>query len=302
MVDAALQAESLLQWRRSLLQREGGSAADLDWLLDLEGGLRWRDLQALRLHPTRSVALDCSLPHLEALWRRHRREQIPLQYLVGRCPWRDLEISVGPGVLIPRQETECLVDLALNHWSTSAGPSLWADLGTGSGCLAVALARAWPSSQGIAVDRSPEALRQASRNLHLAGVDSRVTLLQGSWWEPLRSWWGGLQVVVANPPYIPSAVVDALDPVVRLQEPRLALDGGCDGLDAFRVLLAGALPALAPGGWLLVEHHHDQRDAVIALYRAAGLEQVEDHADLEGRSRFVAGRRPSAVADALATP
>lgn len=302
MAGSELQAEALLAWRRTLLQVTGGTAADLDWLLDLEGGLRWRDLQTLRLHPRRPVTLDCSLDDLEALWRRYRQEGLPLQYLIGRCPWRDLELSVGPGVLIPRQETEALVDLAVSLWPAASGPTHWADLGTGSGCLAVALARTWPASRGFAVDYSDEALRQATGNILRADVGHGVTLLQGSWWEPLRPWWGQLDLVVANPPYIPSAVVDQLDPVVRAHEPRLALDGGADGLDCLRDVLAGASAALAPGGWLLVEHHHDQSEAVRQLYRAAGLEAIRAHPDLEGRRRFVAGRRPAAAIAAGGRP
>lgn len=292
-VGAELQADVLLAWRRSLLVTMGGQAADLDWLLDLEGGLRWSDLQALRLHPERLVALACSLRHLEDLWARHRQGEVPLQYLVGRCPWRDFELAVAPGVLIPRQETESLIDLALSCSTATEQPSPWADLGTGSGCLAVALARAWPASFGVAVDQSGAALSQAAQNLRRAGVDARVTLLEGSWWDPLRPWWGRLELVVANPPYIPSAVVDALEPVVRCHEPRSALDGGPDGLACLRPLVAGAIPALAPRGWLLVEHHHDQSDAVIGLFQAAGFDQVQAHSDLEGRGRFVVGRRPT---------
>ncbi|MFM8524609.1 MAG: peptide chain release factor N(5)-glutamine methyltransferase [Cyanobacteriota bacterium] len=302
MAVPALQAEALLTWRRALLQATGGEAADLDWLLDLEGGLRWRDLQALRLHPRRPVRLDCSLDHLEALWRRYRHEGLPLQYLIGRCPWRDLELSVGPGVLIPRQETESLVDLAVSLWPASSAPTHWADLGTGSGCLAVALAGLWPAARGLAVDISDEALRLATANVLQAGVGHGVTLLQGAWWEPLRPWWGQLDLVVANPPYIPSDVVEQLDPVVHAHEPRLALDGGVDGLDCLRAVLVGAAAALAPGGWLLVEHHHDQSAAVMRLYRAAGLVAVRAHPDLEGRARFVVGRRPEAVHSADGTP
>lgn len=297
-----ISAQALLDWRRQLLQAAGGDAADLDWLLDLEAGLPWRELQALRLHPERDVVLACSLSHLETLWRSHRQESVPLQYLIGRCPWHRFELAVAPGVLIPRQETECLADLALSLGVSPKPPSLWADLGTGSGCLALALASTWPEAAGLAVDCSAEALAQAAINLRGAGVDQRVTLLEGSWWEPLQPWSGRLELVVANPPYIPTAVVEALDPVVRLHEPHLALDGGPDGLDCFRLLLAGASAALAPGGWLLVEHHHDQSDAVCDLFQAAGLEGVAAHRDLEGRRRFVSGRRSSRNEAQTASP
>ena len=129
-------ASELLAWRRRLLVL-GGDAAALDWLLDLGAGLRWSQLQALWCHPEAEVRLQGSLEALEALWCRHLRTHEPLQYLVGRCPWRDLELPVAPGVLIPRQETELLVDLALSLWPAERPEGRWADLGTGSGCLAI---------------------------------------------------------------------------------------------------------------------------------------------------------------------
>jgi len=290
-----LPSSDLLAWRRDLLASTGGSRADLDWLLDLGGGLRWPELQALHLHPHRMVWLLQPLARLEELWRRHRRTAEPLQYLVGRCPWRDLELQVGPGVLIPRQETELLVDLALALAPpTPGGAGLrWADLGTGCGALAVALARALPASRGLAVDASAEALTFAALNRAAAGVEERFTLMRSDWWQALKPWWGALDLVVANPPYIPSMIVAGLEPVVRDHEPRSALDGGSDGLAALRTISAGASQALAPGGVLLLEHHHDQSQSVGLLLELAGLEEVRAHRDLEGVRRFAGGRRPS---------
>jgi release factor glutamine methyltransferase len=284
-------ASELLAWRRRLLAL-GGDAAALDWLLDLGAGLRWNQLQALWCHPEAEVRLHGSLEELEALWRRHLHTHEPLQYLVGRCPWRDLELPVAPGVLIPRQETELLVDLALSLRSVERPVARWADLGTGSGCLAIALARSLPASRGFAVEASPEALPQAGANLTRWELQGRVSLLAGDWWQPLAPWWGTLDLVVSNPPYIPSATVSALEPVVRDHEPRLALDGGPDGLVAIRSIVAGSARGLAPGGLLLLEHHHDQSEAVGELLRAAGLERLGAHADLEGRARFASGWRP----------
>ncbi|CAK6700922.1 peptide chain release factor N(5)-glutamine methyltransferase [Synechococcus sp. CBW1107] len=283
-------ATALLEWRRRCLG-QGGHAADLDWLLDLAGGVAWSELQALRLHPDRQLTLSLSLEDLAGLWNQHLATAVPLQYLVGLCPWRDLQLQVAPGVLIPRQETELLVELALALSPPTDSSLLWADLGTGSGCLALALARAWPASLGLAVDLSAEALAIARSNWQLGGVQEQITPLQGHWWEPLRPWWGRLDLVVANPPYIPSAVVDTLDPVVRDHEPRLALDGGVDGLAALRCIAANAAEALAPGGLLLLEHHHDQSAAVLALLVAAALQDVEAAADLEGNLRFALARR-----------
>ena len=285
---AQLTGAELLAWRRGQLER-GGAPADLDWLLDLAGGVDWQQLQALRLHPGQPVPLHRSLAELEQLWQRHLRSQEPLQYLVGLCPWRDLELAVAPGVLIPRAETELLVELA-SRCCGGDPPRLWADLGTGSGCLAVVLARLWPDSQGLAVDLSPEALAQAGANLAAHGLGERVTCRQGSWWEPLADQAGALDLVVANPPYIPTAVWQELEPVVRNHEPALALDGGVDGLDAIRAIAAGAGRCLSPGGWLLLEHHHDQSPAVLALLEQAGLTEPRAHADLEGKLRFAAAR------------
>jgi len=284
-------AEAVLAWRRSLLlQHPGGSAAELDWLLDLGAGLGWQALQQLHLHPQRPVVLQRSLAALAGLWQRHLEEHIPLQYLLGVCPWRDLNLQVAPGVLIPRAETELLVELALHL--PQQPPALWADLGSGSGALAVSLVRAWPHSQGLAVELSAAAREQAAFNLQAAAVASRVQLLAGSWWQPLAPWWSRLQLVVANPPYIPTAVWAGLEPGVREHEPRLALDGGADGLDAIRTIAAGTRGALAPGGWLLLEHHFDQADAVAALLAAAGLQQLGRHRDLEGQWRFASARAP----------
>ena len=296
MASRVLRGEDLLAWRRRLLA-EGGRRVDLDWLLDLGGGLRWRDLQKVQLDPGGvQVHLTCSLDALERLWWRHRHDQIPLQHLVGRCPWRQFELFVSPDALIPRQETEQLVDLAFALGAEcEAEPAsrlrMWADLGTGSGALALALAAHWPQWQGHAVDCSAAALALARRNLARWAPGADWNLHQGCWWDPLRPWWGHLNVVVCNPPYIPELVVDQLDPVVRDHEPRLALDGGSDGLQSCRTVVAGAAVALAPGGWLLLEHHHDQSDAVLSLMAKAGLIDARSEKDLQGIRRFAVARR-----------
>ena len=291
-----LSGDELLRWRRQLLgAADGGKASSFDWLLDLGAGLSWSDLQALWLHPERQVRLSRSRSQLEGLWHRHLQSQEPLQYLVGLCPWRDFTLRVAPGVLIPRQETELLVDLALDGHADGtppAQPLLWADLGTGSGCLAMALARAFPCGRGLAVDASAEALRVAAANLVEANLSERVTLVQGDWWQALEPWWQRLQIVVSNPPYIPSSSLPGLDAGVRDHEPALALDGGPDGLDAIRQVLSGACKGLAPGGALLMEHHHDQSAAVQHLMQQAGLTAIKAHQDLEGTWRFASARRP----------
>ena len=283
----------LLQWRLQQLAR-GGSAVDLDWLLDLAGGVRWASLQRLLLDPTRTIALEQSMEVLSRVWEQHLNGNVPLQHLVGLCPWRDVLLESSPAALIPRQETEVLVDLALSQFKTTP-PARWADLGTGSGPLAVSLARAWPTVQGHGVDLSCDALHLAERNLKRCAPHHNCSLHLGSWWTPLKVWWGSLDLVVSNPPYIPSSVVDGLEAVVRDHEPHMALRGGEDGLDAIRAVVDGASTGLSPGGWLLLEHHHDQSILVIQLMRDAGLVQVSAAADLEGTLRFALARKPAAT-------
>ena len=278
-----------MAWRRAQLLR-GGRRVDLDWLLDLGGGLSWRDLQRLMVDADRTVILHSPLEILEEQWVRHLQHQVPLQHLVGLCPWRDVVLEVSEAALIPRQETELLLELAISR-PLSGAPRRWADLGTGSGAIAVCLARTWPDVPGHAVEISAEALLLAERNLRMHGASAGWTLHCGSWWEPLRPWWGAFDLVLSNPPYIPSSVMDGLDPVVRDHEPHLALSGGADGLDCIRAVVMDAPRALSPGGWLLIEHHHDQSAAVVALMQSVGLSEVAAAPDLQGVLRFAMGRR-----------
>jgi release factor glutamine methyltransferase len=290
---SSVSGAALQTWRRSQLARGRGAAASLDWLLETEAGVPWVQLQRTYLEPEVQLSLKASLERMEILWSKHCDQQLPLQYLTGRCPWRDFELEVCPAVLIPRQETELLVELALALGEQQAGPpQRWADLGTGSGCIALALAAAWPASCGWAVDLSAAALAVARTNAQRLQAAERVQWCQGSWWEPLGELLGSLQMVLSNPPYIPTSVYQQLDPLVREHEPRLALDGGGDGLDCVREIVAGAKRFLSPGGWLLMELHHDQAVAVQDLLFAAGLENIKLAADLEGKSRFVQAQAP----------
>ena len=283
-----ISATALLAWRRERLA-EGGTSSSLAWLLDVGAGLEPRRTHSLALDPQATVELSRDLDELTQLWRRHLNQE-PLQYLLGRCPWRDFMLTVAPGVLIPRPETELLVDVAISLVEdTPASPGVWADLGTGSGCLALALAKALPKWHGMAVDQDPTALAVAARNLE--SVAGRVRLLAGNWWQPLRPWWGRLTMVVSNPPYIPTSTLAQLEPVVRCHEPRLALDGGTDGLQCFRTVLAG-VHGLAPGGWLVVEHGHGQASVLETLFATAGLTAIRRHQDLEGNDRFLAACAP----------
>ena len=210
----------------------------------------------------------------------------PLAYLLGEREFHGLMLQVGPAVLVPRPDTETLVDWALELLADAPGTApAMADLGTGSGAIALALKHARPDARVCAVEISPAALAVARANGQRLGLD--VQWLAGSWWQPLQG--RRFDLVSSNPPYI--AAGDPHLPALR-HEPLQALSPGGDGLSDLRHIVQAAPLHLQPGGWLLLEHGHDQAEAVRALLLQAGLTQVTTRRDLAGRPRCSGGRRP----------
>jgi release factor glutamine methyltransferase len=209
----------------------------------------------------------------------------PVAYLIGSRGFWAFDLKVTPDTLIPRPETERLVELALAR--VPATPALRiADLGTGSGAIALALAYERRHAQVIATDVSPAALKVAAANARALGLRN-VQLREGSWWAPLKD--ERFDVIVSNPPYIAEH-----DPHLRRgdlrYEPARALSSGRDGLDAISILVNGAMAHLRQNGWLLLEHGWDQAEAVRALMTRVGFEQVQSARDLEGHERVSLGR------------
>ncbi|TCL67354.1 [protein release factor]-glutamine N5-methyltransferase [Hydrogenispora ethanolica] len=216
----------------------------------------------------------------------------PLAYLTGQKSFLSWDFKVTPAVLIPRPETELLVETVVDALKGRDGVC-GADVGTGSGIIAIALAKLLPGSRWYALDLSAEALEVAAANAARLGVAERIEFRRGDLLEPLAGQGLALDAVVSNPPYIPTAVVDTLQPEVR-REPRLALDGGPDGLDLYRRLLPAARELLKPDGLVALEHGADQRSGLAELL--AGLEFLpEPLADLAGRDRVMLGRRRKAA-------
>nr|YP_002049274.1 modification methylase, HemK family protein [Paulinella chromatophora]ACB43064.1 modification methylase, HemK family protein [Paulinella chromatophora] len=289
-------SQRLFAWRQARL-REGGMLVDLEWLLNILCDINWNQVLLSQL---KVFSLSRPLKDLSKIWQCHCLKKIPLQYLVGICPWRDLYLKSDSGVLIPRQETELLVDLALHCVSHSrhklfVGGELptyrWADLGTGSGAIAVALSRALPSWLGHATDYTNEAFYQSERNIKQLAFNKKVVLTQGDWFLPLHPWWGQFNLILANPPYIPSKVVNSLETNILNNEPRLSLDGGHDGLKSIRILVKEAPRILITGGWILIEHHHDQNACIMQLMIKAGLSNVQWARDLDGKLRFAIAQK-----------
>ncbi len=224
-----------------------------------------------------------ALDRFETLLAR-RAQGEPVAYLTGRRAFWSFELMVSADTLIPRPETELLVELALERLPVGAELRV-ADLGTGSGALALALAYERPQAQVLAVDVSPGALDIACANARELGLGN-VAFRQGDWLQPLAG--ERFDLIVSNPPYIADADphLDALR-----YEPAPALSSGADGLDAIRIIASAAPAHLRSGGWLLLEHGRDQGDAVRALLQAAGFDRVETCRDLERRDRVTLGRR-----------
>jgi release factor glutamine methyltransferase len=222
-----------------------------------------------------------------------RADRVPLQHLTGRAAFRHLELAVGPGVFVPRPETEQLTGWALERLTGLPEP-LVVDLGTGSGAIALSVAHEQPAARLVAVERDPGAIEwtRANARARAAAGDRPVEVLAGDMTDPelLRRLDGRVDVVVSNPPYVPDGA--RVPREVADHDPPLALWGGPDGLDVVRGLLRTAARLLRPGGWLGIEHADQQGSALPALVRShGGFTAVEDHPDLAGRPRFTTAQR-----------
>ena len=287
---------------------------DAEWLLaDVLG----RERFALYGEPEQAV-VEAAGHRFRALVAR-RADHEPLQHLLGYEDFRGLRLRVTPDVLIPRPETEGLVEWALELLSApsadggragaisrpplmvngqSIGPAspLIADIGTGSGAIACALAAARPDARVLATDTSPAALAVAEGNVRALGLADRVRVVAGDLLEPLAGEPGRLDMIVANAPYLPRGILPSLPREVFAFEPRQALDGGPDGMDVIRRLLTAAPAALRPGGRLVLEIGEDQAGPLAALMAARGFVDVASRDDLRDVPRYLAGRLPAGSA------
>jgi release factor glutamine methyltransferase len=271
----------ILDWTKGFLVGKGVDNARLEaeWLLCSATGL---DRVGLYLNFDKPLNEEELSRFRSMVSRRGRRE--PLQHILGSQEFCGLDFEVTPDVLVPRHDTETLVQEAVLRKPDAATVL---DLGTGSGCIAVSLAKKLPLAAVSAVDISGAALAVARRNAERNGV--AIEFLQGSLCEPLAGRY--FDLIVSNPPYIPSCDIDTLEPEVRDFDPRVALDGGADGLDMFRALIPSVASCLHSGGWLLVEIGMGQAPEVEQLFRMAGkYSEPVTVCDPAGLIRVVGGR------------
>lgn len=272
----------LLRWTADYFAARGLDAPRLDAELLLAATLGL-DRVGLYVNFERPLQTDELAVFRARVRRRANRE--PLAYILGATEFWSLPLKVTPDVLIPRPDTELLVEEALTRLS---GPARVLDVGTGSGALAIAIAHERPECRLTAIDLVPAALAVAAENAHRNQVAERIAFAECDL-AALPA--GPFDLIVANPPYIPQGDLITLMPEVRDFEPWLALDGGADGLDAYRALVRQIGMVLAPGGWLLVEVGIEQAVTVQELFASAGLTEIFTARDLAGIERVVGGRR-----------
>ncbi len=228
-------------------------------------------------------------------WRNLESKRLsgePIAYLVGKRGFHEIDLYVAPGVLIPRPETEILVEVALREIQKLNRPATILDLGTGSGAIALAIAHSAPQALVTATDQSPEALAIAKMNAKQLGLVDRVQFSEGDWYGALEDEYLSTQfdVIISNPPYIAAGDRHLTEGDLRF-EPASALTDGGSGLSCLEAIISQAEHHLKPGGLITVEHGFDQSDATVHLMKRANLQDIQVHQDLAGHSRAVSGRK-----------
>jgi len=282
-------SEKLLLWIQNINTKEEDSDS-LYLLVDLLGGISRSEINSFKIKPQKVINMKVSLDLLSENWDEFIQNKKPIQYLTSSCYWRDLNLGVNKYVLIPRVETEQITDIALNLISDSTKELLIADLGTGSGAIAISLALKNSLWTVLATDIEQNAINLAGINFTKYSNTNNLKLFCGSWWQPLKKYEGKIDIAISNPPYIPLKVYKNLPISVKNHEPKIALNGGDDGLLHIREIIKEAPKYLKKDGWLLLENHFDQAQKVKTLMLHYGFESIEIVKDMYGIGRFTIGR------------
>ena len=281
--------KEFLFWKKKQLYK-GGDQQSFTFLLDCIGGISTSDLNSLTINPEKKLYLKKNLDYLESIWEDHLLKSHPIQYLCGIAFWRDLKLEVTDKVLIPRPQTELIVDIVTKIFGQNSQKVFFAELGTGSGAISIALALKYPLWEGIATDIDQDALEIATKNYINSSKKSNLKFYCGDWWSPLESFKGKLDLAISNPPYIPRDTYEKLPKEVKNFEPKVALLGGEDGLQHIREIIYKAPLFLKENGWLILENHFDQSEKVKQLLIKNKFTSIEIVKDLSGIGRFTIGR------------
>ena len=286
----SISVKDFLFWKKKQLSK-GGDHQSFAILIECIGGISHNDLNLLTIKSQGNLYLNKNLDYLENIWEDHLFNFSPIQYLCGMTFWRDLKLKVTNKVLIPRPETELIVDIVFNLFEKKSKKKLFfAELGTGSGAISIALALAYPLWYGIATDIDQDALEIAIKNYMSSSKQSNLKFCRGHWWTPFEGFQGKLDLAISNPPYIPKDIYEKLPKEVKNFEPEIALLGGEDGLIHIREIIQKAPLFLKEKGWMILENHFDQGEKVKQLLIKNKFTSVEILNDLTGIGRFTIGR------------
>jgi len=262
---------------------------DLYLLIDLLGGISKSDLFLLRINSEEKVPLKIDFQSLKQKWNDHTIHCKPIQYVCGSSYWRNFKFELTNDVLIPRVETEQIVEIATKIYAPE-DKIIFADLGTGSGSIAISLAIENSNWKGLATDIDMNAIHIAKKNHKKISSESNINFFCGDWWQPLTHYAGMINLAISNPPYIPKNVYEGLPPSVIDFEPKKALYGGEDGLSHIKQIISDAPKFLLEGGWLILENHFDQSKKIKNLLREYGFVSLKTINDSFGIGRFTIGR------------
>ena len=259
-------------------------------LIDLVGGISRKDLFLLEINPKHKVSLKIDFESLKKHWIDHTRSSKPIQYISKCSYWRNYKFDLTTDVLIPRVETEQIVEIASSIFDTEDKRIIFSDLGTGSGSIAISLVTENRHWKGLATDIDMNAIQIAKKNHKKISSESNIDFYCGNWWEPLIDYKGKINLAISNPPYIPRNVYERLPSSVIDFEPKKALLGGEDGLFHIRQIISTAPKFLVKGGWLILENHFDQTKKIKNLLRDYGFDSLKTINDTFGIGRFTIGR------------
>ena len=263
---------------------------DLYLLLDLIGGISKSDLLLLKVNSKEKVSSKIDLHSLKKKWDDHTNLSKPIQYICESSYWRNFKFELSTDVLIPRVETEQIVEIATKIIAPAEKEIIFADLGTGSGSIAISLAVENRNWKGLATDIDINAINIAKQNHKKIFSESNINFYCGNWWQPLSNYAGMINLAISNPPYIPKNVYERLPSSVIDFEPKKALYGGEDGLYHIKQIISDAPKFLVKGGWLILENHFDQSIKIKNLLRGYGFDSLKTIKDTFGIGRFTIGR------------
>ena len=284
-----ISTKELFLWIKDIKNNKQG-IDDFYLLLDLLGGISKSELLLLKINAQEKVNLNIDLFSLKKKWLEYLKLSKPIQYISGSSYWRNFKFELTNDVLIPRVETEQIVEIASNIFDYEDKKIIFADLGTGSGTISISLVVENSNWKGLATDIDINAIQVAQKNHKKICSESDINFYCGNWWEPLKKYSGRINLAISNPPYIPRSVYEKLPSSVKDFEPKIALYGGEDGLYHIQQIISEAPKFLVKGGWLILENHFDQSKKIKNLLRDYGFNSLKTINDTFGVGRFTIGR------------